>query len=626
MKPPYRSSTTIDLMNYHRFLSSAFRVTSLCVFSLCIFSLGCTQNSNSEKKESVGRVDSNPKISSNAQQRLKEYAEATLDEKKQEFIHQSEHITFEIERVFGKEWKSAFKAKDVARLTKFLLPEFAGKVIQSEDWKTKTASVVSEKSRAFNESDAETSELAKPENLSEYLVEISKKFESISQLKFRVLQIKRPIDDQPIWSCKILIDVVGEDSQKHPQQFESEQAVVFEIRNKAELASHPVIAEWNVEKETWRQSDRYLMEEVTEAALLHEAPLLDNWTLDLEFTEQYWFQFAVEDYNLDGSLDIAIASNMAYPILMQHNRGNRYLETAAERNVIPIEGAIKVGSSFGCAWLDYDNDGYPDLILGNKLYHNNQGLEFKDVTFDSNLLFQRECMGINIADYDCDGLLDIYMLYQSPAVRPQGANVPEQWVNETNTGYENQLWKNIGNGKFKNVTKVANAGGGKRHTHAANWFFYDDDPFPDLYIANDFGKNVLLRNKGDGTFEDISEKSQSEGYSTSMGVSTGDLNNDGKTEIYVANMYSKMGRRIIGQVSDDDYPEGIYPQIQGSCAGNRLYTRSDDGPFKEIGEKNLIHDVGWAFGPTFMDVDGDGLLDIYATTGFMSFDREKPDG
>ena len=75
-----------------------------------------------------------------------------------------------------------------------------------------------------------------------------------------------------------------------------------------------------------------------------------------------------------------------------------------------------------------------------------------------------------------------------------------------------------------------------------------------------------------------------------------DLNNDGKTEIYVANMYSKMGRRIIGQVSDDDYPEGIYPQIQGSCAGNRLYTRSDDGPFKEIGEKNLIHDVGWAFG------------------------------
>ena len=108
-------------------------------------------------------------------------------------------------------------------------------------------------------------------------------------------------------------------------------------------------------------------------------------------------------------------------------------------------------------------------------------------------------------------------------------------------------------------------------------FFYDDDAFPDLYIANDFGKNVLLRNKGDGTFEDISAESQAEGYSTSMGVSTGDLNNDGKTEIYVANMYSKMGRRIIGQVSDDDYPEGIYPQIQGSCAGNRLYTRSDDG-------------------------------------------------
>jgi len=313
---------------------------------------------------------------------MKEYAEAALDEKKQEFIHQSEHITFEIERVFGKEWKSAFKAKNVARLTDFLLPEFAGKVIKSKDWKTKTASVVSEKSRTFDESNAETSKLEKPVNLAEYLVEISKKFESISQLKFRVLKIKRPIDDQPIWSCKVLIDVVGEDSEKHPQQFESEQAVVFEIRNKAELTSHPVIAEWNVEKEIWRHSDRYLMEEVTEATLLHEVPLLDNWKLDLEFTEQYWFQYAVEDYDLDGELDIAIASNLAYPILMQHSRGNRYLETAAERNVIPIEGAIKVGSSFGCAWLDYDNDGYPDLILGNKLYHNNRGLEFTDVTFE----------------------------------------------------------------------------------------------------------------------------------------------------------------------------------------------------------------------------------------------------
>lgn len=610
----------IDPNKNHPVISIAF-----WMIGFCLLLAGCNQQTEKKGKESSsgtkGGSSSVAKVNT-----TEELQAAALDEAKQEFIHESEHITFEIEQVFGKAWKSAFKAKDATRLENFLLEEFAGSLISHDEWKTKTASVVSEKSRIADDSTAENSASAKPKDLANYLNEISKKFVTIAQLKLRVLKIDQPIDDQPIWSCKILIDVVGEDSKKHPQQFESEQSVVFEIRNKAELATHPVIAEWNVEKEVWRNSDRYLMEEVTESSLLSEAPLFDNWKLELEFTEQYWFQYAVEDYNLDGNLDIAVASNQAYPILLQHHRGGRFLDTAAERKVVGVEGPLKVGSSFGCAWLDYDNDGFPDLVLGNKLYHNEGGIEFKDVTFESNLLFQRECMGINIADFDCDGLVDIYMLYQSPPVRPQGANVPEQWVNETNTGFENQLWKNLGNGKFKNVTKVANAGGGKRHTHAANWFFYDDDRYPDLYIANDFGKNILLRNKGDGTFEDISEKSQSEGYSTSMGVATGDLNNDGISEIYVANMYSKMGRRIIGQVSSDDYPEGIYPQIQGSCAGNRLYTRGTEGPFKEIGEKNLIHDVGWAFGPTFTDLDGDGLLDIYATTGFMSFDRGKPDG
>ncbi|MEC9091318.1 MAG: VCBS repeat-containing protein, partial [Planctomycetota bacterium] len=140
-------------------------------------------------------------------------------------------------------------------------------------------------------------------------------------------------------------------------------------------------------------------------------------------------------------------------------------------------------------------------------------------------------MGVLVADYDCDGRLDIYAMYQSPAVETDSSS-PKQWVNETMTGAENQLWRNIGGGKFENTTRRSNAGGGKRHSHAASWFFYDDDHYPDLYIANDFGRNVLLRNKGDGTFEDLSSKSATAGYSTSMGVSTGDLNNDGLSEIY----------------------------------------------------------------------------------------------
>ena len=112
-----------------------------------------------------------------------------------------------------------------------------------------------------------------------------------------------------------------------------------------------------------------------------------------------------------------------------------------------------------------------------------------------------------------------------------------------------------------------------------------------------------------------------------MGVASGDINGDGVPEIYVANMYSKMGRRIIAQVSAQDYPAGIYEQLVGSCAGNRLYsTKGDVREYQELSEQLGVNAVGWAYAPAFADFDGDGSLDVYATTGFLSFDRQKPDG
>ena len=112
-----------------------------------------------------------------------------------------------------------------------------------------------------------------------------------------------------------------------------------------------------------------------------------------------------------------------------------------------------------------------------------------------------------------------------------------------------------------------------------------------------------------------------------MGVATGDIDGDGKPEIYVANMYSKMGRRIMAHVSPDDYSEGVHRKILGSCAGNRLYSNSDErGSYHELSEQLGVNAVGWAYAPAFIDFDGDGLLDLYATTGFLSFDRRKPDG
>ena len=115
-------------------------------------------------------------------------------------------------------------------------------------------------------------------------------------------------------------------------------------------------------------------------------------------------------------------------------------------------------------------------------------------------------------------------------------------------------------------------------------------------------------------------------FATSMAVAAGDLNNDGRSELYVANMYSKMGRRIIAHVSEEDYPAGIFQQIQGSCAGNRLYSNRADGTYHEFSDEAGVNAVGWAYAPAMVDLDSDGWLDLYATTGFISFDRHKPDG
>ncbi len=166
-----------------------------------------------------------------------------------------------------------------------------------------------------------------------------------------------------------------------------------------------------------------------------------------------------------------------------------------------------------------------------------------------------------------------------------------------------------------------------RKTFASAWLHADADAYPDLYIANDFGENMLLRNRGDGTFEDVTADSGTGDFATSMGVAAGDLDNDGTPELYVANMYSKMGRRIIAHVAATDYPPGVYEQILGSCAGNRLYRRTAGArPYNEAGNRLKIDEVGWAYAPAMADFDGDGRLDLYAATGFMSFSRRKPDG
>ncbi|MEC9115366.1 MAG: VCBS repeat-containing protein [Planctomycetota bacterium] len=580
--------------------------SAILLLALCV--AACRPDSDTSSKNDGTSAD---------QAREDRLASAELDEDRQQEIWEAESVTFQMERRFGFRLKTAIMEGDQS----FIRSAFGENSVIA----ITSASPVINNQAGIEEIKIQT---VGPEDMTPISVEALatqfiddfSAFESVDGSSFRVLKIKRRSPELPTWDAEILISVRGDAADGLRKEVTWIQNVEVDYFDDQPLDETASFKRWSIVSKKTSTGQQEIFIEITRESLLEEAYLPDNWEVDVEKTEQYRFQYAVEDFDADGRLDIAVAVMDGPPFLLKHYPDGTFRQVALERGIQvsrPLE-------NFCCCWLDFDNDNDPDLVLGDRVYQNDDGV-FRDVTEASQLAIDPFCMGAVVADYDLDGDQDIYVIYQVDLsnIDAEGA----QWVDDRMTGKANRLWQNDGAGHFKDVTAESRAGSGGRHTHAAAWFHFDDDLYPDLYVANDFGLNVVLKNNGDGTFSDVTSDSDAGGYSTSMGVATGDLDNNGTNDIYVANMFSKMGRRIIAYVSEEDYPDGIYEQIVGSCAGNQLYSRNTGtSPFTELSEDSGINGVGWAFGPAMADFDNDGLLDIYATTGFMSFDRTKPDG
>ena len=262
---------------------------------------------------------------------------------------------------------------------------------------------------------------------------------------------------------------------------------------------------------------------------------------------------AVFDCDNDGKLDIAVVT----PTTIEgYKAGGDLMVTLYHQDdgfkftdITKSSGLNRKGWGMGLAVADYDNDGLPDLYVtgygGNALYHNLGNCKFEDVTDRAGVGGGGFSTGAAWGDYDRDGNVDLFVsryihtdAKNLGAIKTdyKGLVVEAPWGMSGETDF---LFHNLGNGKFEEVSKKAGVSDPEgRLGLGVVWGDFDNDGWPDLFVGNDTEPSYFYRNKHDGTFEDLALLSgaavSAEGKAMgSMGVDAGDFDRDGKLDITV---------------------------------------------------------------------------------------------
>ncbi len=321
---------------------------------------------------------------------------------------------------------------------------------------------------------------------------------------------------------------------------------------------------------------------------------------------------AIGDYDNDGRPDVFIVSKTERSKLFRNLGGWRFEDTTAASGIDTTDAAPDPAIwKQGAAFADVNNDGWLDLyqcrVFGpNQLFINQGDGTFREEAAARGLAIEDASGTGAFCDYDRDGWLDVFLQ----------TNMYDAARNPT--GQRDRLFRNTGDGRFVEVTDAAGISG-PTLSHSATWWDYNDDGWPDIYAASDFGPpDALYRNNGDGTFTNVTDAVAPHTPYSSMGADLGDVNNDGLVDLLVADMATtshekdQRGMASARALSREDQGR---PELAPQYLRNALLLNTGAEVLQEAAILAGVAATDWTWSVRFEDFDEDGWLDLHLTNG-----------